>query len=94
MLSRGGDDNPETKLSSDLLLRAYQLVLEQGERQADGSRHLRGISVMLDIDGYGVTVSDGVVSARVLFHNKVAVQTPNSRSLSRFRKLLLELVGS
>lgn len=94
MLSRGGDDNPETKLSSDLLLRAYQLVLEQGERQADGSRHLQGINVMLDIDGYGVTISDGVVSARVLFHNKVAVQTPNSRSLSRFRKLLLDLVGS
>ena len=46
---------------------------------------------LTDPDGYGVTLTDGTVSARVLFHNRVAIQTPSSRALMRFRRRLADI---
>lgn len=94
MKKSADSDGAETRLPAEMLLRAYQIVVERGEVLADGSRQYANVVVQLDADGYGVTVGDGVVNARVLFHNKVALQTPNRRSLSRFRKTLTKLIES
>ena len=81
----GTETSSETRITADLALRVYQKILDQ---QASS---FRGVSALTDPDGYGVTLTDGAVSVRVLFHNKVAIQTPSSRALTRFRKRLLEI---
>lgn len=89
-----GPDNktPETRISADLALRVYQKILD---RAAGGQQPpaWQGVSALTDPDGYGVTLTDGTVSARILFHNRVAIQTPNSRSLMRFRRRLADIDG-
>jgi hypothetical protein len=78
---------PETKITADLALRVYQKILAQVGRQADAPSW-QGVTAHTDPDGYGVTLTDGIVSIRVLFHNRVAIQSPSSRALMRFRKRL------
>lgn len=91
-VARDSDPTPESRITADLALRVYQKILDQPEpdRQAPA---LKGVSALTDPDGYGVTLSDGTVSVRVLFHNRVAIQTPSSRALMRFRKRLLDIDG-
>ena len=78
---------PETKITADLALRVYQKILAQVGRQTEPPAW-QGVEAHTDPDGYGVTLTDGTVSVRVLFHNRVAIQTPSSRALMRFRKRL------
>jgi len=87
------DRTPETKISAELALKAYQQVVDAGE-SVDGGHEWQGLRALLDPDGYGVTLTDGIVSLRVLFHNRVAIDTPNSRSLMRFRKKLESIAGA
>ena len=82
-------ETPETRITADLALRVYQKILAQADQQQPPS--CQGITALTDPDGYGVTLTDGTVSARVLFHNRVAIQTPNSRALMRFRKRLASI---
>ena len=82
------DSSAETKIESGLVLRVYQKIVDQGERQ--GATHILGsLTASSDYDGYGITLSDGTVSARVLFHNRVQVDTPNRKALETFRQRLL-----
>ena len=82
--------SPETRITADLALRVYQKILDQAGRQAQAPS-LRGVSALTDPDGYGVTLTDGAVVIRVLFHNRVAIETPSSRALGRLRKRLAEI---
>ena len=86
----GADTTPETRITADLALRVYQKIVDQAGSPGQAPP-LRGVSALTDPDGYGVTLTDGAVSVRVLFHNKVAIQTPSSRALTRFRKRLIEI---
>jgi hypothetical protein len=81
---------PETKVTADLALRVYQKILAHAGRQGDGPAW-HGVTALTDPDGYGVTLTDSTVSIRVLFHNRVAIQTPSSRALMRFRKRLADI---
>ncbi len=81
------DRTPETKIPAELALKAYQTIIDHGQKE-DGYYTYQGVRASSDVDGYGVTLTDGIVTLRVLFHNRIAVDTPNSRSLMRFRKLL------
>ena len=85
-----GETTPETRITADLALRVYQKILAQGAA-ASGHPSFRGVTALTDPDGYGVTLTDGTVSARVLFHNRVAIQTPSSRALMRFRRHLMKI---
>jgi hypothetical protein len=89
-MHRDEDRTPETRITADLALRVYQKIVDHGERQK-GIPVLHGVSALLDPDGYGVTLSDGTVSARILFHNRVAIDTPGSRALMRFRRKLVDI---
>lgn len=87
----GADQSiPETRITADLALRVYQKILARADRQGQAPAS-RGVTALTDPDGYGVTLTDGTVSARVLFHNRVAIQTPNSRALMRFRRRLADI---
>ena len=81
---------PETRITAALALRVYQKILAQAERRGELPA-LRGVTALTDPDGYGVTLSDGIVSIRVLFHNRIAIQTPSRRALMRFRKRLTDI---
>lgn len=78
----------ETNVTSDLLLRVYQRAINHGERLDQGGYRFSDLTVTAEPDGYSIAVSDGVLTARVLFHNKVAISGGTSRTLARFRKLL------
>ena len=77
------DRTAETKISAALVLRVYQKIVDDGA--------LNGITALTDPDGYGVTLTDGTVTARVLFHNRVAIDAPGSRALMRFRRKLTDI---
>jgi hypothetical protein len=89
-VSGADQSTPETRITADLALRVYQKILAgaDGRGQAPASQ---GVTALTDPDGYGVTLTDGTVSARVLFHNRVAIQTPSSRALMRFRRRLADI---
>jgi len=72
--------------------RAYNRILTDGTRDGD-ARHYRGLTAYTDFDGYGVTLSDGLVSARLLFHSRIKVSAPDRRALQRFVRLLKELAA-
>jgi hypothetical protein len=76
-----------TKISVSQALRVYQIVMDQGSRQGD-ARHFGGLIATADFDGYTVTLSDGTVTLRLLFHSKFSLDSPNGRALEQFiRKL-------
>lgn len=80
----------ETKIESGLALRVYQKIVDCGERSGE-AYVLDGLTASADYDGYAVTLSDGAVSVRVLFHNRVQVEAPSSKALENFRKRLLRV---
>lgn len=85
------DTSPEARIHAELALKAYQRVMEEGV-SVEGAREWQGVRVVPDFDGYGVTITDEIVTLRVLFHNRVAIDTPNRRSLARMRKKLETIV--
>jgi len=86
-MPNSADTTPETRVAAELALRVYQKVIARAD-DAENPPSFGGVTALTDPDGYAVTLTDGTVSARVLFHNRVAIQTPSSRALARFRKRL------
>lgn len=82
----------ERKVDARQVLRAYQRIVETGERDGDVHR-LGELLAGADVDGYTVWVADDAVTARVLFHSRVAIETGQARALERFVKRLEALVG-
>lgn len=72
--------------------RAYNRILTAGTGDGD-ARHYRGLTAHTDFDGYGVTLSDGIVSARLLFHSRLQVSARDRRALQRFVRLLTEIAA-
>ena len=82
------------KVTSRLVLAAYQTVLEHGapiDHRGSG-RALDGLTAVGDFDGYTVSVSDGLVTVRALFHNQVDIQAPDGRALENYLKRLQRVV--
>ncbi len=82
--------NDETKILSAQALRAYQYIIDHGERD-QGGHVLCGITAQTDYDGYSMTLSDGETTLRLLFHNKIRIDTSGRRALLAFRKKLAAL---
>ena len=80
----------EAKIDAALALTAYQKIINHGEKVRAGHQ-LLGISALTDPDGYGVTLTDGGTSARVLFHNQIALETRSKPALRAFRQKLVEV---
>ena len=78
-------------------LRAFQRISEHGRRRGSAFR-LRGLEAETDYDGYGITLTDGTVRARLLFHGRVAITSPDRKALESFvrrvDRLLCEGGGS
>lgn len=70
------------------MLRVYQRAIAQGTETNAGAHQIEGLSVSADPDGYTVTISDGQITARLMFHNKIAIEGSNSQRLMRFRARL------
>lgn len=66
-------------------LRAFQRLADRGERRGDAFR-LCGLQAETDHDGYGITLTDGTVRARFLFHGRFAIASPNRRALEAFQR--------
>ncbi|MEM8768082.1 MAG: DUF3081 family protein [Pseudomonadota bacterium] len=84
------DKTTDGKVTSRLVLAAYQVIREQGQAapDEDGVRELDGLTASGDFDGYTVIVSDGLVTVRALFHNQLDIQAPDGRALENFLKRL------
>lgn len=82
----------ERKIDARQVLRAYQRIVEDGERDGDAHR-LGELVASADFDGYTVMVGDDAVTVRVLFHSRVAIETGHPRALEGFVKRLDALVG-
>lgn len=76
-------DRKERKVDVRLALRAFQAITERGTRR-NGVSCLDGLHAETDFDGYTVTLSDGRVTVRVLFHSRVAVDAPSGKALEDF----------
>ena len=85
-------DVRERKVDVRLALKAYQAVVDRGERR-DGGYHLDGLSAESDFDGYTVAISDGRVRVRVLFHSRVDVDSPSGKALEDFLGRLERVVA-
>ena len=73
----------ERKVNAATALRAYQRIVSCGVRGPNG-HELQGVLAACDFDGYTISLSDGVVNVRVLFHNKVASEAPSGKALETF----------
>lgn len=82
--------DPERKVDHRLVLKVYQRLMETGEPD-NGGRTLHGLHACADHDGYTVSVSDGTVTVRALFHNKLAIEAPSGRALEAFVRRLERL---
>ncbi|MBM4205502.1 MAG: DUF3081 domain-containing protein [Gammaproteobacteria bacterium] len=85
MVNQSYDD--ETRIASAQALRAYQYIIDHGERQQSG-HVFGGITAQTDYDGYSVTLSDDETTLRLLFHNKIHIDSSGRRALAAFRKKL------
>lgn len=83
---------PERKVDHRLVLKAYQHVMDHGQRH-DGGRELDGLRAWSDFDGYTVSLSDGTVTVRALFHNKLAIEAPSGKALETFVRRLERLAA-
>ncbi|MCR9258844.1 MAG: DUF3081 domain-containing protein [Pseudomonadaceae bacterium] len=77
----------DRKVDIALALRAYQTVLDNGEREEEGFVY-KGLKASTDFDGYTVTLSDGTINLRIYFHNRFAIEPNNGRAVDRFLALL------
>lgn len=73
----------DRKVDVSLALRAYQNILRLGEKDGDGYV-FKGLRASTDFDGYTITLSDGVISLRVFFHNRFALEPTKGRAVEQF----------
>ena len=83
----------DRKVDVALALRAYQNVIDRGDRSGEGFVY-EGLTASSDFDGYTVTLSDGVVSLRVLFHNKFQIEPTKGAAIDRFLTRLTRVASS
>ena len=77
----------ERKIDVAQALRAYQHIVDHGERRTDGYV-LEQLHASTDFDGYGVTLSDGVVHLRILFHNRFVLEPTQGKAVEQFLRRL------
>jgi flavin-dependent dehydrogenase len=77
----------DRKVDIALALRAYQTVVDHGERDEEGFVY-KGLRASTDFDGYTVTLSDGTISLQIYFHNRFSIEPSNGRAIDRFLALL------
>ena len=81
------------KLEFRTALLAWQAIVDRGTR--DEHRHeFDGLTAESSVDGYTIQITDGVVTATLLFHSRVAIESPSSRALERFLKRVERLAAS
>jgi hypothetical protein len=68
-------------------LRVFQTVIDNGTK-TDKGYEFKGLIADTGFDGYTVTLSDGAVTLTVMFHQKFAVDSPNSQATENFIKRL------
>ena len=76
----------DAKIEVATAYRAYAQILSAGEQVASDPHHrdgrrLDGLTAYTDHDGYGVTLTNGTASARLLFHSKIEFDAPSSSAL-------------
>lgn len=82
----------ERKVDVRQALRAYQKIVEHGE--GSGERHHLGELVAeSDFDGYTISLSDGRVTVRILFHSRVDIDAPSGQALEDFIARLERVVA-
>lgn len=82
----------EHKVDVPLVLRAYQTVVENGQREGE-RYHWGGLTAESDFDGYTASLSDGHVTVRVLFHSRVDVDAPSAGALEDFLRAVERTVS-
>ena len=83
----------DLKVDIALALRAYQTVLDHGERDEEGFVY-KGLRASTDFDGYTVTLSDGTISLQIYFHNRFSIAPSNGRAIDRFLALLYRVADA
>lgn len=73
----------EDKVDARLILKAASRVLEQGKQDGEGT-HWHGLTVVSDVDGYNVTVSNRNVKVTVMFHSQLEIDAKNKPALDEF----------
>ena len=80
------------KVSAATALRAYQVIVSDGAASPDG-RELDGVLAASDFDGYTISLSDRLVTVRLLFHNQLAIDSPSGKALEAFVKRIERIAG-
>lgn len=75
------------KLTSRDALMVFQIITDHGEKAEEGHT-LNGVTATSAIDGYTVHLTDGQVTAHVMFHHSIAFDSPDDRSTKNFLKRL------
>lgn len=81
------------KLDSRTALMAFQIITDNGEK-ADEGYTLDGLTATSAIDGYTVHLSDGKVTAHVMFHQSIAIDAPDAKAERNFLKRLENLLNT
>ena len=82
----------DAKVNVQKALRAYQKVVDLGEKQGD--RYcLDGMSVWSEADGYSVSLAEGEVVLQIFFHQRFSLQAPNRAEAAFFLRKLDSLNG-
>lgn len=81
------------KLTARTALQVFQIITDYGEKADEGYK-LEGVTATSDIDGYTVHLSDGQVTAHIMFHNSIAINSPDNRAERNFLSRLESLQKS
>ena len=76
-------ETSDRKVDVAVALRAYQSVLNYGERDGDCYRY-EGLRASTDFDGYTITLTDGTITLRVFFHSRFSIEPQQGRAVDRF----------
>ncbi len=74
----------DNKINVPTALKAFEVIIEQGEVQEDGARLLKGITARAEYDGYTVFLSDGRVTLYIYFHNKYQIDYQQRDDFDKF----------
>jgi hypothetical protein len=74
---------PDRKLDLALALRAYQKIVDLGRRDGEVCE-FGGLTAVTDFDGYTVSISDGIITLRVLFHSRFVFEPQEGRAIDQF----------
>ena len=84
-------NKPDAKIKVTTALTAFQNLIDQGERQQDGSYKIKRLHGQTDHDGYTVTLFDDSVQLNIFFHNKFDIKFENNKALDRFISQIEEI---